>query len=73
MKLFVKYHELKPCIVNLKSGTSFKCLIYSDARGMMILKNVEILSDRGAKTKPTRVDGDVVVIKNDVDFVQIIV
>lgn len=65
---FRPYPELKTVIVNLKSGTGFRGVLWRQAGPYLVLRNVEILQDRaGGKA----VDGEVLVKQVDVDFIQV--
>lgn len=71
--MFRPYVEMKRVIVNLKTGTVFRAVAYSHKGPWLILRQAEMLSDRGtpAASKP-RVDGEVLVHLNELDFVQIV-
>jgi len=76
MKLFPrkpKYPEVKTAIVNLKSGTAFRGVIYRHGSEFMVLKNAEILADRGKNVEPAKkLDGDTMVLLDEIDFVQVL-
>jgi hypothetical protein len=65
-KLFRPYIELKTGIINLKSGTAFQGVIYKSAGDWLILRQAKLLPDK----KP--IDGEVLIKKSDIDFVQIL-
>jgi hypothetical protein len=69
--LFRPYPELKTGIVNLKSGTSFRGVIWKIAGEFVALRNVEMLQDMG-KTARHVVDGEVVVNQSEIDFIQVV-
>jgi hypothetical protein len=71
-RIFRPYAELKRVIVNLKSGTAFRAVVYSHKGPWMVLHQVEILKDKTSPTKPAVVDGEVLVGVYDIDFVQVI-
>lgn len=72
MNPFRPYLELKTVIVNLKSGSAFKGVIFNAKGKILILKNSALLSDRGQRTEEKRIDGDLVLFVADVDFVQVL-
>jgi len=71
---FRPYLELKRAIVNLKSGTVFRAVVYQQTGPWLILRQAEILEDRGTAVKgsPPAMDGEVLVMRTDIDFVQVI-
>jgi hypothetical protein len=69
--LFRPYLELKTGIVNLKSGTSFRGVVWKVAGSFMVLRNVEMLQDMG-KAAQHAVDGEVVVNLSEIDFIQVV-
>jgi hypothetical protein len=69
--LFRRYPDTRPAIVNLKSGTSFKGVIWGYRRPYLVMRGVEMLSDRDRKVQES-VDGEVLVILDDVDFIQVV-
>lgn len=56
-------------IVTLKSGTTFAGVLYETDRSGLVLRNTEAISQSGNRTS---VDGEVLVLTGDVDFVQLI-
>ena len=66
--LWQKYPEKQNSIVNLKTNTSFRGIIW-DIRGkFMVMKNVEMMTNDG----PKALDGEVVIQLSDVEFIQVI-
>lgn len=65
---FRPYPQLKPCIVNLKSGTSFRGVIWRRTGPWVVIKQVHILHGEGSRP----VDGEVLVQMSDIEFVQVI-
>lgn len=53
-------------IVNLKSGRSFRGILYKQAGPLLILRHVEMMESGQA----IRVDGEVVVERHEVEFIQ---
>lgn len=71
-RLLRPYPVLKRGIVNLKTGTSFRAVVYRQAGAYLVLRNVEILEDRGTQQKGNpAVDGEVLVAHADIDFIQV--
>jgi len=68
---FRPYPELKTGIINLKSGTSFRGVIWRLVEPYMVLRNVEILQDRDHAERHA-VDGEVIVKLSDIDFIQVV-
>ena len=65
---FRPYPELKTVIVNLKSGTAFRGVAWRRRGPFMILRNAELLTDKAGTRS---VDGEVLVQKTDIDFIQV--
>ena len=68
---FRPYPELKTGIVNLKSGTAFRGVVWKVAGEFVVLRNTEMLQDMG-KAARHAVDGEVVVNLSDIDFFQVV-
>jgi hypothetical protein len=68
---FRKYPELKSGIINLKSGTVFRGVIYKISSGFFIIRNAEILQDRGSAVNKL-IDGEIILIDHDIDFIQVL-
>jgi small nuclear ribonucleoprotein (snRNP)-like protein len=65
---FRPYPELRTVIVNLKSGTAFRGVVWRKRGSFVILRNAEILKD---KAGGSRIDGEVLVERSDIDFIQV--
>jgi len=72
MRLFNRYPALERAIVNLKSGTVFRAIIYRRAGRFLVLHQVEMLSDRDSTMEPRATSGEVLVQFADVDFIQVV-
>lgn len=74
MSLFSRrpYLEIKTVIINLKSGSAFKGLIYKVDGDFVIVKDAALLSDRGQHIGEKRIDGELVLLLANVDFVQVL-
>lgn len=72
IRRFRRFPELKACIVNLKSGTVFRAVIWQRRSDFLILRNAEILQDRGERISSKAVDGELLVLLSDLDFLQVL-
>ncbi len=66
-----RYPELRHVIVNLKSGTSFRCVVWRNAGPYLVLRQVEMIHDRDNMARQA-MDGEVAVKLVDVDFLQVL-
>jgi hypothetical protein len=66
---FRAYPELRTVIVNLKSGTAFRGVVWRRRGPFMILKNAELLKDKAGGSP---LDGEVLVQQSDIDFIQVL-
>lgn len=67
-----KYPELKSSIINLKSGSVFSGVIFKIRGDFLILRNVKMLQDRGQRINDQIVDGEILILLSDIDFVQVV-
>lgn len=65
------YPELRTVVVNLKSGTVFRGLAWRHAGPYLILREAAMLADRDNRSAHI-VDGEVAVLRGDVDFIQVL-
>lgn len=56
-------------IINLKSGTSIRGVLYTRRRPLLVLKEAAQLVDARQETS---IDGDVLVREQDVDYIQVL-
>lgn len=68
LERFRPYPELKRAIVNLKTGRAFRGVVWGHKGEYMVLRNAEMLEKNGA----TSVDGEVLIRRADVEFIQVI-
>lgn len=68
---FRPYPELKTAIVNLRSGTAFRAVIWRRTGPFVVLRNTEMLQDRGNDERHI-VNGEVIVKLSDIDFIQVV-
>lgn len=66
---FIRYPTCRKGIVNLKSGSAFRGVIWRRVGGYLVLRQAELLRPREA---PLALDGETLVYERDVDFIQII-
>ncbi len=69
MKLPRRYPTLRRVIVNTKTDRSFRGVLWRQRAGYLVLRNAELLKPRG---ETARVDGEVVIERENVDFVQVL-
>lgn len=71
MDLFLKlfYPVRKRVIINTKSDKTFRGIIWKHNSQFVILKNVELLH---SSKQATPVDGEVIIYRTDIDFIQVI-
>jgi len=63
-----KYPELRTVIVNLKTGTSFRGVIWQRRADYLILKNAFQMIENDIRKS---LDGEVLVLMADVEFIQV--
>jgi len=67
------YPNLKTCIVNLKhDDLAFRGVIYRSIGEFIVVRNAEIVADKKNIGKSRIVDGEVLIFKRDISFVQIL-
>lgn len=66
--LGVSYPYRYKVLVNLKSQTTFRGILWEQRGVWLVLKHAELLKDRQA---PIPVDGDVLIDRRDVEFIQV--
>lgn len=54
-------------IVNLKTGRAFRGVLWAENGDLLVLRNVEMMEPG---SQPVDVDGEVVVERRDIDFIQ---
>jgi len=67
---FRPYPECKTGIVNLRSGTAFRGVIWRISGPFLVLRNVEMTSDRDNVMRRA-VDGEIIVERSQIDFIQV--
>ena len=68
MRLFDSYPFLRQVIVNLKGGDSFRGVLWRKRRDYLVLRQVTMR--RGGKA--ITVDGEILVFRPEVSFVQVL-
>lgn len=66
---FRPYPELREVIVNLKTDTVFRGVLYKRTRTYIVLKNAKLLQVRD---KVIPLDGEVLIDVKNVDFIQVV-
>jgi hypothetical protein len=69
MSLFDRYPVLKRVIVNTKTGTVIRGLLWQRRGGYLVLKEAELLEP---KAKPLAMDGEAAIPEGNVDFLQVV-
>ena len=69
MKFPRRYPTLQRVIVNTKTDRSFRGVLWRQRGGYLVLRNAELLKPRG---ETARMDGEVVIGRGNVDFVQVL-
>jgi small nuclear ribonucleoprotein (snRNP)-like protein len=69
MTIFERYPELKNVVVNLKTGTVFRGVLWRKRGDYLVLRNAEMLRSKNEKIP---VDGEVVLDARNVDFIQVV-
>lgn len=64
-----RYPEVRRVVVNLKSDRAFRGVLWRRRRDYLVLRDVEILKPGGGTL---RMDGEVVVMAENVDFIQVV-
>ena len=67
--IFDTYPTCHKAIVNLKSSTTLRGVIWRRRGGYLVLRQAELLCPREA---PMAMDGEVLVFRADVDFIQVV-
>ena len=63
------YPELREVVVNCKTDTVFKGVVYKRTPKYIIMKNVQLLQQAGEALK---IDGEVMIDRANVDFIQVL-
>lgn len=69
-----RYPEVRRVIINLKSGTALKGLLYKHLDQYIVLREAVLYQATGKPVgqAPAAVDGEVLVRQADVDFIQVV-
>ena len=67
--IFRRYPTLRRVIVNTKTDKAFRGVLWRKTHGIMVLRNAELLRENGASLK---IDGELVIEVNDIDFMQVL-
>lgn len=69
---FRPYPVLRTAIVNLKTGTAFRGIVWRRRGGYIVLRKAELIAEEGATSQPRPVDGEVMIERANVDFIQVV-
>lgn len=69
VRLFTRYPVLRRVIVNLKTGKAFRGVLWERRGEYLVLRDAQMIREREG---PLPVDGELVVDKTNVDFMQVI-
>jgi len=69
MALFDRYPCVKQVIVNTKTEKAFRGVLWRQTGEYLVLRSAELLKPRG---EVTAVDGEVVIYRGNVDFIQVV-
>ena len=69
MTLCGGYPTLRRVIVNTKTAQSFRGVLWRKRGSFLVLKDTELLAQNGSRTT---VDGEVVIERSNVDFIQVL-
>lgn len=64
-----RYPTLRKAIINLKTNSSIRGVIWERKAGYLILRNAEILV---SPSEGTAVDGEVLIPEGDIHFIQLL-
>ncbi|HUV94560.1 MAG TPA: hypothetical protein VMX14_07000 [Anaerolineae bacterium] len=67
--IFQRYPECAQVIVNCKTDSAFRGVLWRRRRGYLVLRNATLM--RGPKG-PIGLDGEIVIDARNVDFIQVI-
>lgn len=67
--MFEPYPVLRKVIVNTRTDRAFRGVLWRKRRGYLVLRNAELLRIRG---EVTPMDGELVIERDNVDFIQVI-
>jgi len=67
--MFESYPELRQVVVNTRTDRAFRGVLWRRRRGYLVLRNAELLKGRG---EATPLDGEVVIDRENVDFIQVV-
>ena len=68
-RLFNRYPTLRRVIVNTQTDRAFRGVLWRKRAGYLVLRDVEMLKARG---ETVRVDGEIVIERGNVDFLQVV-
>jgi small nuclear ribonucleoprotein (snRNP)-like protein len=69
MTILDRYPQVREVIVTTKTDKSFRGVLWEKRRGYIVLRKASLLQGRGDAIK---MDGEVVIERDNVDFIQVI-
>lgn len=70
MRHLFRQHLRKAVIVTLKSGEAFRGVLFDADRDAIVLRNASVLDGNGTDRTPTPVDGELLVLRADLSYMQ---
>lgn len=67
--LFQRYPTRRQVVVNTKTDRAFRGILWRKAWGYVVLRNAELVKAGG---ETVRMDGEVVIERSNVDFLQVL-
>lgn len=67
----MRQHLRKAALVTLKTGETFRGVLFDADRDCLVLRNCQVLEVGGDRV-PQPVDGEVLILRTDVSFVQFV-
>jgi hypothetical protein len=60
-------------VVNLRTGTTIRGVLWTQRGAVLVVKDADLLADTGTTLPaPARLDGEVILERSNVDFVQVL-
>jgi len=69
MRLLEMYPERRTVVVNTRTKLAFRGVLWQRRREFLVLRNVEMLRPHG---ETVAMDGEVVIMRDNVDFIQVV-
>ncbi len=69
MRLFTRYPMLRKVVINTKTGRAIRGVLWERRGEYLVLRGAELLGER---REAVAMDGDVLIDKSNVDFMQVV-